>query len=130
MNTFFTDPKTLWFLSGLALIAIEFAIPGLTLIFFGIGALITAGCLYLLPLNFTLQVCLFLFSSLAGLFFFRTKINTKLFCPTTCFHNAPSILQPEVLGAEVDVIEDIAPPHTNICSTPFDNRENNDHPKK
>lgn len=110
MSDLFIDPKVLWFLVGLALIGAEFVIPGLTLIFFGIGALITAVCLYLFPLSFIVQVCLFLFCSVAGLLLFRSRIKTALFSPGIRFRNIPSSLQSEIFGVEVDVIEAVAPP--------------------
>jgi len=111
MSHFVTDPKVLWILAGLAFLIAEFAIPGLTLLFFGIGALITAGCLSVLPLDFSVQVCLFLASSMAGLFLFRSKAKSVLTGARFPFRNVSNPLQPEVVGFEVDVIEDISPPH-------------------
>lgn len=111
MNYFITDPKILWFLTGLAFLTAEFAIPGLTLLFFGIGAIVTAGCLFILPLTISFQVCLFLVTSMAGLFFFRSKIKTTLVGGTSWFRNAPDPLQPTIVGVEVDVIEGIMPPY-------------------
>lgn len=111
MINLFTDPKTVWFLAGMAFIAAEFVAPGVTLLFFGIGALITAGCLYIFPLGMTSQVSIFLASSLGGMFFLRSRIKTKLFSPKTMSYSAPGVEKPDFAGVEVDVIADIAPPH-------------------
>lgn len=36
------DAKLLWFIAGIVLILLEFAVPGVVLVFFGIGALVTS----------------------------------------------------------------------------------------
>ena len=36
------DPQTLWLIVGLVLIMVEFVVPGIIIVFFGIGAIITA----------------------------------------------------------------------------------------
>ena len=40
------DAKIVWFLFGLALMFLEFAAPGVVVIFFGFGAWVTAGLLW------------------------------------------------------------------------------------
>ncbi len=42
MNAFSWDPATIWFLVGLILALLEFAAPGVILIFVGVGAWVTA----------------------------------------------------------------------------------------
>ena len=39
----FLKPELIWFLIGLVLLLMEFAIPGLVVLFFGIGAWVVAG---------------------------------------------------------------------------------------
>jgi membrane protein implicated in regulation of membrane protease activity len=66
------SPQLLWFLTGVALILLEFVVPGVILVFFGMGAVLTAALTWLgiLP-GATWQVIVFLASSLALLFVLR-----------------------------------------------------------
>ena len=60
-----------WAIFGVALMFCELALPGLILFFFGLGALLTAGVVWLFPLSLTLQITVFLIASLAFLFSLR-----------------------------------------------------------
>jgi inner membrane protein len=65
-----------WFIIGVAFFIIEMAMPGFVLMFFGIGAWITAiltlvGVLHSLPL----QIAVFIVSSVVTLFLLRTKLS-------------------------------------------------------
>lgn len=60
-----------WAIAGIALMISEFAVPGLILFFFGIGALLTALATWIVPLPLTWQISLFILSSLASLFGLR-----------------------------------------------------------
>ncbi|MCF7934238.1 MAG: NfeD family protein [Spirochaetia bacterium] len=62
----------LWFLAGLALILLEFAAPGVIVVFFGIGAWVTALLLTFLPLSLTLQLLIFLIVSVASVLLLRS----------------------------------------------------------
>lgn len=66
--------ELVWFVVGLILLLAEFAIPGLIIIFFGIGAWFTALLIGLgIIESFNLQLIVFLVSSLASLIFLRKK---------------------------------------------------------
>lgn len=65
------SPWLLWFLLGLGLALLELAMPGLILIFFAIGCLVTAAALLLWEPDFTWQILIFLLSSLASLVLLR-----------------------------------------------------------
>jgi inner membrane protein len=101
----------MWFAAGLVFFALELAVPGITLLFFGVGSIVTACVLFFYPLHIFWQLCLFLLTSIATLFVFRSKIRSKLFLGKDFFYNSPSPLQPEIISFEVDVIESIIPPH-------------------
>ena len=60
-----------WAIAGLALMISEFAVPGLILFFFGIGALATALLAWLLPLSMEWQIVIFIVISLIALFGLR-----------------------------------------------------------
>ena len=63
-----------WFLLGLALFLSELALPGFIIMFFGIGAWITALCIWLGVANaFNTQLVIFLGSSLLSLVLFRRQ---------------------------------------------------------
>jgi len=61
-----------WFVIGLVLALAEFILPGLVIIFFGVGAWITALCLMLgIIESFNAQLIVFLVSSIGSLVLFR-----------------------------------------------------------
>lgn len=63
-----------WFLLGLALLLSELILPGFVIMFFGIGAWITALCILLgITENFNVQLLIFLGSSLLTLVLFRKR---------------------------------------------------------
>lgn len=69
-NTFST-PETFWIALGLLLIILEFIVPGLVVLFFGLGALVTGAACYLFDIDQTSQIFLFSVFSLATLFVCR-----------------------------------------------------------
>lgn len=72
-------PELWWFLLGLVLLIAEFALPGIIIMFFGLGAWITAllAWLGLLPSWAAQNIC-FVISSLLLLYFLRKNL-TKAF---------------------------------------------------
>lgn len=68
----FVSPAFLWFVAGVVLILLEFAIPGVLIVFFGAGAMMTALLSWAGLLQGALaQLLFFLVSSLALLFGLR-----------------------------------------------------------
>ncbi len=66
----------LWFILGVAFFIIEMVMPGFVLMFFGIGAWITAILIWLGVLHsFPLQIVVFILSSVITLFLLRTKLS-------------------------------------------------------
>jgi membrane protein implicated in regulation of membrane protease activity len=49
--TFLKEPAMVWFLIGLILIVSEFAVPGLVIIFFGLGAWVAALALLAIEMS-------------------------------------------------------------------------------
>lgn len=66
-----TTPWLIWLLIGVALAFIELSMPGLIVIFFGVGALITSLALMLWTLDLNAQVTIFISSSLLSLLLLR-----------------------------------------------------------
>lgn len=75
----FFKPEIIWFIIGIALLIAEFAIPGLVVFFFGVGACIVATLLLIIhPMSLTWQLLIFIVSSLILLFSLR-KWLAKVF---------------------------------------------------
>jgi len=67
----FLKPELIWFLIGLLLLLAEFAIPGLIVLFFGVGAWIVAvTCLVAAP-SLNVQLGIFIGSSILSLALLR-----------------------------------------------------------
>lgn len=96
-----------WFLAGVALAFLELALPGLILIFFGMGCLVTAALLIFFDLSLTSQVWVFILSSLISLFSLRSFMM-RVFRGRTTEEDVASY--DDFPGDEiVDVVKDIAP---------------------
>ena len=74
-----SDPAIIWFLIGLGLLLLELALPGLVVLFFGIGAWITALCHAIFDINLNFQILIFLISSLILLVLLRKFLKKKFF---------------------------------------------------
>jgi membrane protein implicated in regulation of membrane protease activity len=72
------SPPVLWTVIGLALIALEALLPGLVILFFGIGALITALACLAFGLETSHQLVVFALSSLVSLATLRGTLK-KIF---------------------------------------------------
>ena len=77
METELFTPAVIWFLVGTALLLLELAIPGLIVVFFGVGAWLTAACLLFFDLSLNSQLLIFLLTSLGSLFSLRQSIKKK-----------------------------------------------------
>jgi len=66
----------LWFILGVAFFIVEMVVPGFVLMFFGIGAWVTAILTWIGIIHpFPLQIIVFILSSVITLFLFRTKLS-------------------------------------------------------
>ena len=78
------SPVLIWFLAGLALVLLEFAVPGVILIFFGLGAWVTALTTVLgLTTGLTSQLLVFGVSSVILLVVLRRWFRNRLFGHTS-----------------------------------------------
>lgn len=74
------NPVLIWFLAGLALIIFEFTLPGIILVFFGVGAWITALTTWMgLTPGWTSQLLTFSISSVVLLVLLRRWFRAKFF---------------------------------------------------
>ena len=67
----FLRPEIIWFLVGLALLIMEFAMPGLIIAFFGIGACIVAIVCLITDIGINTQLVIFMASSVLSLLCLR-----------------------------------------------------------
>ena len=61
------SPVLAWFLLGILLFALELALPGMIVFFFGVGAWCAALAVFLLPMSLASQLLVFLITSLVAL---------------------------------------------------------------
>jgi membrane protein implicated in regulation of membrane protease activity len=71
--TFLKEPAMVWFLIGLILIVAEFAVPGLVIIFFGLGAWAAALAVLAADMALIFQIIVFLFVSITTLVVLRKR---------------------------------------------------------
>jgi len=75
----FAKPEILWFVIGLILAMLEFIIPGLIVLFFGVGAWVTAIAYLLFAPDINGQILIFIISSLLSLFLLRKSLKKMFF---------------------------------------------------
>jgi len=103
------NPLLIWFLIGLALILSEFMLPGIILIFFGLGAWIVALTSWMgLTGGWTSQLLVFAVSSVLLLVLLRRWFRTRFFGFLGDEQNLASNID-EFAGQVVTVTEDIDP---------------------
>ena len=76
MNNFLSIP-VIWFLVGLLLMLAELVVPGLVMIFFGIGAWVAALVAWIFDISLNTQLLIFLVASLASLGLLRRMIKER-----------------------------------------------------
>ena len=101
-------PELIWFVIGLILIILEFLIPGLITIFFGIGAWIVSVICLFLDISLNLQLSIFLISSVLLLVSLRKWFKT-LFTRKPGTGRAEDEVADEFIGRKAVVTEKITP---------------------
>jgi membrane protein implicated in regulation of membrane protease activity len=103
------DPVVLWFIIGLVLALLEFVVPGVILIFFGIGAWVAAATTYAgLTDSVGSQLLVFSASSIALLVSLRKWIKGKFYGHVAEVQDLNVNLD-EFTGKDVVVLEDVVP---------------------
>jgi len=64
-------PEVIWFLVGLSLLILEFAMPGLIIFFFGVGACIVAIVCLVTQISINVQLMIFIGASVLSLLLLR-----------------------------------------------------------
>ena len=103
------NPTLLWFLLGLALILLEFVVPGVILVFFGIGAWAAAVTTYFgLTASFQSQLLVFAVASVLLLVVLRKWIKGKFYGHVADVQDQTQNLD-EFSGHSVAVLQDVIP---------------------
>ena len=105
MSQLFQDPAILWFVLGLILLLAELALPGFIVIFFGVGAWLTALAYLLFDLSFNAQLVVFIGASIFSLVMLRRLFLYKWSYP----RYSRNELSEEFIGKNCIVTESIIP---------------------
>jgi len=101
---FFMRPDLFWFLLGLFLLLLELVLPGFVVIFFGLGAWVTALlCLVANP-GLDLQIIVFFVTSLISLVFLRRLLRKAFFKGESA---SPATLEEEFVNKKAIALTDI-----------------------
>lgn len=98
------SPELIWFLAGLGLILAEFVVPGVVLVFFGLGAWVAALAAWLGLEGTSLQAAVFMLASLAFLFGLRRFVKGWFLGETK---DKGAAMLEEFIGKEVVVSSEI-----------------------
>ena len=107
MDELIQNPAIIWFIIGLAFLLAELALPGLIIIFFGVGAWITALTYLIFDFGFNSQLIIFILSSLVSLALLR-RFLVKDKNPAPPYLNSNELNQ-EFIGHTCTVSEPILP---------------------
>lgn len=102
-------PELVWFVCGVVLVLLEFVVPGVILVFFGLGAWAVTLTTFLgLTQSSGSQLLVFAGASVVLLFALRRYVRTR-FSGFVSERQAPDQNLDEFTGKSVAVLEDIAP---------------------
>ena len=107
----FLKPELIWFLIGTLLLLAEFAIPGLIVFFFGVGAWIVAGVCLLTDISLNMQLGIFIGSSILSLVLLRSWLKGMFVGHVKAKQDLTEDLQ-EFVGERAVVKETITPKRT------------------
>lgn len=101
-------PELIWFMAGLIMLLAEFAMPGLIIFFFGIGALLVALICLFTDISINLQLTLFLIASILLLLSLRKWLKNIFVGRTGQKESADEFLQ-DFIGEKAVVTREIDP---------------------
>jgi membrane protein implicated in regulation of membrane protease activity len=104
----FLRPEIIWFLVGLALLIMEFVLPGLIIAFFGVGAWIVALVCLITDIGINTQLIIFILSSVLSLLCLRKWLKGVFLGHTVSKQNLKENIE-EFIGQKAVVKEKIIP---------------------
>lgn len=96
----------IWFIVGFVFALLELLIPGFVIAFFALGAWVTSLVCLALDINVTVQIILFVATSVGTLLLFRRKLKSRFF---KAKKSEISDDDEEFIGQQVLVVEEITP---------------------
>ena len=75
----FLNAAAIWFIIGFVLLLLEFALPGLIVVFFGVGAWVVALVLLFTDISINTQIIVFLASSLVSVLLLRKWLKRRIY---------------------------------------------------
>jgi len=108
MTKDFLRPEIIWFLVGLLLLVLEFALPGLIIGFFGVGAWIVAAVCLITEIGINTQLAIFIVSSVLSLLLLRRWLKGVFLGHTGSKQDLKHNLE-EFVGQRAVVKEKIVP---------------------
>jgi membrane protein implicated in regulation of membrane protease activity len=104
----FLQPEIIWFLVGLALLILEFILPGLIIAFFGVGAWIVALVCLITDIGINTQLIIFIIASVLSLLCLRKWLKGIFLGHAVSKQNLKENLD-EFVGQKAVVKEKIVP---------------------
>jgi len=104
----FLRPEVIWFLAGLALLILEFSMPGLVVFFFGVGACVVAIVCLITEISLNVQLIIFIAASVLSLLLLRRWLKGVFLGHTVSKQNLKENLE-EYVGQHAVVIQTIVP---------------------
>lgn len=104
------NPPVIWFIVGFVLILLEFGIPGLITLFFGIGAWIVAILCLFIDMSINIQLLIFIIVSIISLIFLRKHFKKLYQGKMDKSKFGPDELE-EFIGYKAKAINEIGPNH-------------------
>jgi inner membrane protein len=102
------NPVLIWFILGAVLCLVELALPGLIIFFFGLGAMLTAVLVWIIPLPISFQLFAFLVFSLSLLLLLRKRFSGIFIGRNKTFGTSDEYLEGYV-GMNTVVTQEIKP---------------------
>ena len=90
----FKNAEVIWFILGFVFFLLEFALPGLIIFFFAVGAWIVAILLLFFDFSINTQIIIFLVSSILSILLFRRSLKKIMWTKK----HSNEILEDEFLG--------------------------------
>ncbi|MDR2947534.1 MAG: NfeD family protein [Candidatus Adiutrix sp.] len=111
MEIFGLNAALVWFLSGVFFLVLEALTPGVFLMFFGLGAWVTAAAIFFVPsLGPSPQWLIFSVVSVAALLIFRRKLKALFQGKTAESDNLEdAVVRGQYIGREVTVLKETGP---------------------
>ena len=104
----YLEPEVIWVLVGIVLLLLEFALPGLIVFFFAVGAMITAAVCFFADVSLNAQLLIFIASSVVSLVLLRRWVKGIFMGHITSKQASRENLE-EFVGQRVVVKEKVLP---------------------